>query len=683
MIIQHLLLTIPTEHALGFKSLPCYNNKVVFTPASMNKDLPNTKGSPADSRVVEHRGVTWRSLLVGVIVAVLNAYWIQQVEGLRGMLCVTYISLLMNAVFTLLFLSLLNLLLRCVAPKFALSQPELLLIYSMACLGSVGASKGFNQFLVPVMTWSFQMANPANNWNALFNNDLPTWLTVRDPHALRGLYEGGTTLYRPDLLAAWILPIAMWVAFAAAVVLVMVCINVLIRKQWLDNEHLACPLVNLPIEIAQPRRLFSHKLLWIGFGLAAALDIWNSFAVVYPALPAIPINCVDMAGGLQARPWNAVGFMPRAFYPMVIGIGYLMPSDFLFSCWFFYLFWKAEAVVGAAFGLDQIRGFPFVDFQGYGAYVLFGVYALWLGRRHLRDIYDTILGLPSRLNDEQEPVRYRVAALGIAVGMGFLVWFSLRIGMQVWLALAFFLIYYLLAVAVTRVRAQFGAPIHDIRRPHLLLTAVLGSRAIPKKDLIGLAMYFWFAYDYRSLPMAHQIEGLKMQDYTTNIRRGLVPILTMATVLGFVVAVWTCLDYNYKLGGAGEGYIREGDWIYNQLGAWLRVPEGTRWGPVSGMVVGVMVAFFLQTMRLRFLNWPFHPLGFALAGGFEMNVVWLQLLIAWLIKTSVIKFGGHKIYRRLIPFFLGLILGQCVVGSIASTIGLIMREPIYKFLSMQ
>ena len=34
MIIQHLLLTILTEHALAFKSLPCYSNKVGFTPVS-------------------------------------------------------------------------------------------------------------------------------------------------------------------------------------------------------------------------------------------------------------------------------------------------------------------------------------------------------------------------------------------------------------------------------------------------------------------------------------------------------------------------------------------------------------------------------------------------------------------------------------------------------------------------
>jgi len=66
-----------------------------------------------------------------------------------------------------------------------------------------------------------------------------------------------------------------------------------------------------------------------------------------------------------------------------------------------------------------------------------------------------------------------------------------------------------------------------------------------------------------------------------------------------------------------------------------------------------------------------------------MNVVWMQLLIAWLIKTAVTKYGGHKVYRLLTPFFLGAILGQCVVGCIASTIGLVLHTRLYKFLSMQ
>jgi len=31
---QHLLLTIPTEHVLAFRALPCYNDNADFTPVS-------------------------------------------------------------------------------------------------------------------------------------------------------------------------------------------------------------------------------------------------------------------------------------------------------------------------------------------------------------------------------------------------------------------------------------------------------------------------------------------------------------------------------------------------------------------------------------------------------------------------------------------------------------------------
>jgi len=53
-----------------------------------------------------------------------------------------------------------------------------------------------------------------------------------------------------------------------------------------------------------------------------------------------------------------------------------------------------------------------------------------------------------------------------------------------------------------------------------------------------------------------------------------------------------------------------------------------------------------------------------------MNLVWLPLMIAWLLKVIALKFGGLQFYRKAIPFFLGLILGQMIVGSLWSLIGL-------------
>ena len=83
-------------------------------------------------------------------------------------------------------------------------------------------------------------------------------------------------------------------------------------------------------------------------------------------------------------------------------------------------------------------------------------------------------------------------------------------------------------------------------------------------------------------------------------------------------------------------------------------------------------------MRVRFLWWPFHPAGYALAISFAMDYFWFTFLAAWLIKLLIVRHGGLQTHRRLAPFFLGLILGDYVIGSIWSLIGTGLGVRTYK-----
>jgi cation transporter-like permease len=62
-----------------------------------------------------------------------------------------------------------------------------------------------------------------------------------------------------------------------------------------------------------------------------------------------------------------------------------------------------------------------------------------------------------------------------------------------------------------------------------------------------------------------------------------------------------------------------------------------------------------------------------------MNLVWMPLMIAWILKIVLVRYGTFKLLRKTIPFFLGLILGQFVVGSILNIISIALGLPSYMF----
>lgn len=62
-----------------------------------------------------------------------------------------------------------------------------------------------------------------------------------------------------------------------------------------------------------------------------------------------------------------------------------------------------------------------------------------------------------------------------------------------------------------------------------------------------------------------------------------------------------------------------------------------------------------------------------------MNLVWAPILIAWFLKVSTLRFGGLRLYKTAVPFFLGLILGQMSIGCVWTLIGMALKIPYYSF----
>ena len=72
----------------------------------------------------------------------------------------------------------------------------------------------------------------------------------------------------------------------------------------------------------------------------------------------------------------------------------------------------------------------------------------------------------------------------------------------------------------------------------------------------------------------------------------------------------------------------------------------------------------LSIARLRFAWWPFHPLGYAMGPSWPMIQLWFSILVGWLMKTILMRYGSGRSYRRARPVFLGLVVGEFLAAGI-------------------
>ena len=282
-----------------------------------SRDIQKYPGDMAHGGVPRSAGVTWRAICIGLIFLPFNVYWVIQIEGVWYSGMITLISLFMNTTISLLVIILINLCLRRISPRAPLSQAELLTVFIMLNLGVSIASHDFIQVLFAGISHLFWFATPENEWHQLFAY-VPEWLTVNDRSVLNGFYNADSTLYTTRNLLAWMAPFFWWSAFIFALLLTMLCINILVKKQWTEREKLVYPIIQLPLTITKDGgsiSLFKNRVLWAGFGIAASVDILNSLSFFFPTVPHLSIKFNDIGHLFTSKPWSAIGWMPFTFYP--------------------------------------------------------------------------------------------------------------------------------------------------------------------------------------------------------------------------------------------------------------------------------------------------------------------------------------------------------------------------------
>ncbi len=576
--------------------------------------------------------------------------------------------------------------------RLALSRGELLLIYAMMLVAGPITNPDALGFLVPHVVSPYYYNALQPDW-ALFKPYLPGWLGPSDHQVVTGFFQGtgGRVPW-----AAWLVPMLAWSSLLIALFFVMLCINVVMRRQWIENERLAFPLAALPLALTEPAgpnasasllcslpSLLRAPLFWLGLSLALALQAPGALHNYVPSIPELPLHDVVLLNASTLTPpWNGLGQLSFSAVFWLIGVVYLLPREVAFSAWAFYLLGRIEGVAAVMFGSASEapspydNTFPAIFAQGAGAAFALTAITLFTARRHLRAVLRKVFRPSPLPDDSQEFLSYRTAVFGIIFGCAFILAWCTLAGMRLWVAVllfGFMLSYFFI---FARIRAETGLGMGVIVWPKMLdevMITVVGAKYLTLADLTILHSLRWLYFGSAAgSVMACQLEGLKLADAGGLRGRRVGWTLALAATLTVIVGfVWTLKTYyghgftNLPIGQRMASMVgHQIYWSYSSIVYFASAPKGPEGSGLMAMGTGALVTVALSSLRTRFLWFPFHPIGYLAANAWGMHLHWASFFIGWLIKELVTRYGGMKVYQRLLPLFLGLIVGDMLHAGI-------------------
>jgi hypothetical protein len=633
--------------------------------------------SPANGTVLG--GLRFRALLVGIPLLLLICLLSVFGDMITKSVQLGVLQIAPPAVIALFVLVLANLLMGKLLKRELLNHSDLIIVYAMLLVGVLVSTRGLIEKLIPPLAYLPYYATPANKLNELITQHLPAWALPFSPAVAAGNvppviahYYEGLPAGAPIPWSVWIGPVLAWFSLAALVIFVFACLATLLRRQWMDNEQLRFPLTILPLALvrneAEGEPFFSNKLMWWGFALAAVVFLINGLSSNYPDWPRFVID-LKLNALFTERPWNAMGPITLYVSFAAIGFAYFLPTDMLFSVWFFFLLTRYQDILtvqfgGVPVGIGTHDARVFNSFQAAGAYLVIVLVQLRIGWPYFKQVWKTAFSRDKPLDDSNELMSYRTALIGLCAGFGGIILWLAFAGMNPLIAALQMGIYlFIISMIMTRAVSECGwlmtetsfLPTHLIG----LFTPLAGLGAV-NHSLIAVTNTM-FTRDMRGVLFSPFMDIQKLAKETGTRFRSLATPLFLAVTISFVVAATFFIYlaytrsaltfYAYPNGNAGNMYTRAASDI--QGAGWK--PDATAYG---GFALGIIATTAMVVMRSHFSWFPLNPLAYAIVPSWAGYVLWFPFFLAWILKSMLLKFGGIETYRKLAPFMIGMILGE-------------------------
>lgn len=613
-----------------------------------------------------------RVLLLIVLTQAILLWWTADSEIARSVYFVPYALMIPTVLYLLIT--------RCLHRWLPYHRYELLLGYIVltATLPIVGF--GGLRFLIPGLGYIPYFAKDHAEW-ARYLPALSHLPVLHDPQAIRTLFEGNSRVP----LAAWIVPIGYWSVYLLLMTGIWLGLAAVLHRIWIRQERLTYPIAMLPIEIDDASgNLFAHPLFWMGFAVPAVLESLLALHEWYPFIPAFQLKQFDIKPLLfTSPPLNALPNFSVSFYPLVIGLAYFVPGSVSFSCWFFSLLTRFSCVVGGAFGLQTgdftSTSFPYMEEQAVGAWVAYALLIVAGVRLHWASLMQA-----ASVEDRKAIQYWGLVGLGCAL---LCVLMMIGAGVPPLIACGVIILHTAYVAAGARVRAEAGgawtfAPVYGT--PYRETNILLGTQSLSERSLVAGAHFDLIHVDIRAKTLPYLLEGLKLADEVGLRWRAVLAWVAIGTISALVIGWGSSLSQFYSLGAATAKSNDYALWKagvrMNEMDALAHSRHVTDWTALSFLLLGAAITLLLTLGRMRFASFPFHPVGYVLCNTYTLSDFFVPFFIAWLIKTLVQRFGGVRLYRQSLLFFVGMILGDMMTQALWVLIAQGLRLPVYHFL---
>ncbi|UCD89873.1 MAG: hypothetical protein JSW04_00065 [Desulfobacterales bacterium] len=579
-----------------------------------------------------------------------------------------------------------------------LNGKELLLVWTQTVIASGIAYTGLVRTLFINLTAPYYFASVENRWENILHPILPKAWYPGSQEAITNIYNGlsgGRQMGWWEVIwnipwQAWLQPILSWGIFVLLCYTVMLCIVNILSSQAIYNERMNFPLLRVPQMLQQAfdenrlGQFMINRFLVAGLLASAMLHAINGLHFYFPSVPQIPT--LILAGPYFPKYGLFSGFhkLKIFIYPAFIGFAFLTSKQISFSFWIFFI------IGGLLFGVLSLLGYNIpgaalgVTFgptlarpeetQMIGAYGVFFIFLAWLSRYHFINIWHK--SLFSKKADLQESGWFSSAIsfwIFVIGSIGIIIWLN-YFGMPFWASVLVVGAFFMVTLVAMRVICQGGIAYFTVTAaPIDGLLFFWGPKFFTNIGIVvaGVAQKVLFL-DLRESLMPSLLHASKVTQNSKNKRIilfGILATLVAGVVVSFVAMLALCYKFGMRelqLDWATRTTLSVYDNIFSIIEAPVRAGD---WVLIFSLM-GALIMLILVICFHRISWWPLHPIGYLTAYSSAMKILWFSFFVGWMCNALCMRYGGVVMFKKVRYFFMGLIIGDFLMGGGWALVGL-------------